>query len=519
MARLKKNDKIMKLGNRYGLSPSARLLLCGMIEKADKGFLKEGDIKNFQSLVPHFVSLFSGGLQEYYDAFQELLNSKFIEHSREEDYVFIRPYLDMHFYSILGVINSRKRQYTKSPVTIKKEWDAIYKKYGARIDFTPKPVDPDDQLIRYTTKTNGVKIPDSLRPFFTGEPITDVDGKIIARFDNNYLRQEKDRRNLTKEEKRVYYACIKFADTNGNIDDYDARSFINSILIEFGDGSVCQSTVYLALKRLIELGLVYTEIYNSDGDKGSSCIGDRIRLVVAGYKEAFNRRERYVIIPDVVLDKAFKKCPASAIKVFFTIMFRLNNGDGGEGDNSGLKKSVHLSFEKFLPRKNKQKQKEDREDWLKKRYPGEMCSIVWGDIDEVELKPLSYFFHIIPDKSENNLAFYFSIRSEFFISKSADLFKMSIALTGKNKRRAQIIEESLKHHGIDCSQEDLFDLVKIFRSAGRKNINLVIGRLADRIQLGKEKGWNDIRNIPAFVFTMYKGNKIEPEPPDISETS
>ena len=297
MPNLKIKDKIIKLGDRYGLSPTAMLLLKCLIDKCDNSLQSRGDIVNYKTLEPQFINLFKGGLTEYYIAFSELVNNGFIEHSSEDNYVLVRPFIGTHYYSIMGTIQGRKRQYIKNHDTVKKEYRDFLNKYGTRIEYFETL--PGDQLIRYTTKTSGVKIPDSLRPYFTSEPITGKDGKIIALYDNDYLRREMDRRNLTKEEKRVYYACIKFADTNGVIDDYNILSLVNSIIIEFGDGAVCQSTVYLVINKLLQLGLIFIDYSPIDASGTSSC---SCRLIVAGYKEAFERKERYVIIPDVVLE-------------------------------------------------------------------------------------------------------------------------------------------------------------------------------------------------------------------------
>lgn len=498
MSNLKTKDKIIKLGDRYGLSPSAMLLLKSMLIDSDSG-----SIHGYRSYENKYVDLFPSGLNEYYAAFLELLNGKFIDYAKDEDYVFIRPFINTNFYSILGAIEGHKRQYQITSETEYNEKKAFSYNEGALVEPYITDIN-DDQLIRYNTKTNGVKIPESLHPFFTGEKLTTKEIEVLSQLDSNYLARVKDRRNLTKEEKRVYYACMKFSDSNGILEDYNERSLINSIIIEFGDGSVCQSTVYLAIKKLLTLGLIRIDVNDRTG----------YYLVVVGYKEAFERKERYVIIPDVVLEKAFKKCQASTIKAFFKILFMLNNGDGGEGSNTGHNKSVRLSFEKYLPKKYKQEQIHDYEDWLKKRYPGEVSAIVWGDIDAAEINSLACFFHINYDNNDGHLSYYFRIRNKFYISKKADLFKTSLALSGKDMRRAQSIEEAFNKYGLYCSQEDLRDLVKIFRGAGRKNINFIIGQLADRVRLVNDSGLPEIRSIPAYVFTLYRSIKGEPEAPD-----
>lgn len=501
MSNLKIKDKIIKLGGRYSLTPAAMLLLNSMLNDCESG-----ELHNYQSYEREYIKLFSGGISEYYSAFSELVHSKFVLHEKDNDYVFIKPIYSTFFYEILGEIESKKRWCRKSPERIKRDHDAFLNKFGTRLDEII-PLDPD-RLLRYNTKTNGVKIPECLKMYFTGEQIKSSEADVMFRMDNNALHQEYQRRNLTKEEIRVYYACMKFGDTNGIIDNFDIQSLISSILIEFGDGAVCQSTVYLAVNKLFELGLIHTESYNP------CCLGSSgtlTRLVVTGYKQAFDRKERYVIIPDVVLDKAFKKCTTASIKVFFRILFMLNNGDGGEGSNTGINKIVWLSIGKLLPRRNES----DSENWLKKRYPGEICQLFWGDIDDSDINSLSLFFHINIKGSGDNIRYFFRIRKEFYISKSADLFKMAITLTGKNKKRAQVIEDALNSHGLSCSQADLVDLVKIFRGAGSKNIRFVIGQLADRILSGKAQGWDDIKSIPAYVYAIFKGNKTRPEDPDV----
>lgn len=493
--RLKTKDKIIKLGYRYGLSDKAMQLLVGILDAANHN----GEIKGYKSLEPQFVSLYKGNIADYYAAYQDLLISKFIVYNKYDDNLFIRPYLSPYFYRILGTIEGRKRSYRKSIDTMRGEYDYLMKKYASRMDPELDP-ELETKEIRYNTKTNGVKIPESLHPYFTGEPLTAADVKALSRLDRDYLRLESQRRDLTKEEKRVYYACMKYADGNGVIDDYSEVSLIESILKDFGDGSVCRSTVYVAIKKLIELGLIRID-YNENAK----------RLLVVGYKEAFERKERFVIIPDVVLDQVFKKCQASAVKVFFKVMFMLNNGDGGEGSNSGPNKSIRLSFEKFLPGRAG-KHKEACEDWLRKRYPGELCAIIWGDIEDPDINSLSYFFHITPDNKEGRLSYYFKVRSRFYISKRADLFKAYLALTGNNKKRADIIESEFRKHGFECSNDDLRALVKIFRGAGRRKIAAVIGRLIDRIKTGKENGWPEIRSIPAYIYTLYKQIDSDPIP-------
>ena len=483
MANLKIKDKIIKLGDRYGLSPAAMLLLGSMLNACESGVLHD-----YQSCEREYIKLFSG-ISEYYSAFGELSQSKFVLQSNEN--VFIKPIYSTYFYEILGYIESKKRWCRKSPERIKNDYDAFINKYGTRLDEII-PLDPD-KLLRYNTKTKGVKIPESFKMYFTGEQIKSSEADVMFRMDNNAFDQEFQRRNLTKEEIRMYYACMKFADTNGIIENFDIQSLITSILIEFGDGSVCQSTVYCAINKLFEVGLIF-----ADGSQ----------LIIAGYKSAFDRKERDVIIPDVVLEKAFKKCTTASIKVFFRILFMLNNGDGGKGANTGANKTVWLSLGKLLPWRAERDSEND--NWLKKRYPGEICQLFWGDIDGSDINSLSLFFHINSKGSGDNIRYFFRIRKEFYISKSADLFKMAITLTGKNKKRAQVIEDAFKSHGLVCNQADLVDLVKIFRGAGSKNIRFVIGQLAERILSGKAQGWDDIKSIPAYVYAVFKGKQERP---------
>jgi hypothetical protein len=475
--------------------PSAASLLEAMICDCNDGF-----IRGYSAFESRYIDdLFVGNQSIYYGAFMELSTSKkLIVHDRTEDTIYIRPYSERHYNNLLIELKNQKRKYVKNPELSRQGFfnELADGKYGKILSEALLKSGQSREEVSYTTKANGFKITDTLKPYLTGEPLTEKEINTLIQRNKDLLVLEEQRRNLSKEEKRAYCACIAFSDMNGVIEDYNIHSLVQSIKREFGDHAFFVSTMYLAVQRLLELKLV---VEYTDNKTGLKC------LKVANYKESFDSKDHYVIIPNVVLQKAFKKLQTSAIKLFFFFVFLLNNGEDKDNKYSGQGKAVYFKISNISSNSNKsQNSYEQQHSWLKKRYPGELKTLLWGSINDSDYSALAEFFHF---HLTSDAVLQVRIRNEYFISKKAEKLKQLIALKGRYRARTSVIEKVLNDNEIEYSPLDLISLIKLFKGTSSKLIKVILEQLAERVKKGKEAGWDDIRSIPAFVNTLYQSYK------------
>lgn len=493
MSRLKKKDKLIRLAGKQNLPGKTELLFMQLIHDTDSGILEP-----YQDYEVRYVNeLFSGNHAAYYMSYVELLQKRLIVYNSGNDSLYIKPFSDSLYFNFLIGLKNQKRKYTREPERERNELINILMagKYGKIISEALTRAQGDD--IYYTSKACGFKVTDSLRPYLTGEPLSEKEINRLLQYNPDLLELEEKRRNLSKEEKRAYCACMAFADTNGIIEDYNIYSLVQSIQKEFGDKSFCTATMYLAIARLMELRLL-SEIQEGNGSHS---------LKVMNYKESFERKEHYVIMHSVVLTRVFKKLEASALKLFFKFSFELNNGEDTGKKYTGQDKAIYFKIAKLSGQRDEARTKYDEQLlWLHKRYTGEMETLLMGEADS-DFSALAEFFHFT---RVNDTALQVRVRKEYFISKKAEKFKQLIALKGKYKKRAAAIEDTLKENEIEYGPEDLISMIRMFKNTNLKTIKTVMELVADRVREGRKKGWPDIEKLPAYIRTIYNEH-INPE--------
>lgn len=493
MSRLNQKEKINKLAEIHGITAVTKLLFTKMIEESENGFLK-----NYTVFESKYVELlYYGNFTKYYESFLELQNiKKFIILDRTEDTLYIKLFSNKHYNNCLIDIKNKKRKYVKNPVLDKQGILNIMStgKYGKIMSEALARIETDN--ITYATKQNGFKLPFSLMSYLKGEPLPIQNVNSLVKFNKEFLILEEQRRNLSKEDKRAYCACIAFSDSNGIIEDYNINSLVESINREFGEGAFSKSTMYDVIPKLLKLNLLEEFTNNKTGCK---C------LRVVNYKECFQNKERYVIIPNIVLTKVFKNLESAAICLFFDFLFLLNNGEDTSNKYVGQSKAIYFKIAKLDTDSPESKLNfEQQQAWLKKRYPGELRTLLWGDISDSEFLSLAEYFHF---NCVQDTVLQVRIRREYFVSKQAEKLKKLLLLKGKNKIRYASIEETLKEHEIDYNSGDLISYIKIFKGASIKVIKTIFEQLADRITGGRQNGLPEIENPPAYVHTLYKNYK------------
>lgn len=501
-----KKEKIIKHAEAIKLKENSIALLTQMIDDA-----KDSQICNFFSSAKdqYIRKLFRSSLSDFYDAYMDLLANDFVKHNSDTDTLIIPALLRYHFNEMVCKRKLKKRAYRKDPVQEQQTFlgSITTGKIGQIMaaDFIKGSPEQENAPVCYNTKSNGIKIPENLMPYLTGKPLTSEESTYLMKYNPKMLTIEDDRRNLTKEEKRTFCACMAFFDSDGVIEDFNVHSLVKSIWTEFGDDSFVIPTVYLAIERLKKLKLI--EEYRNP-EKGWSCL--RSLEYRAGFKEL---NKRYVYIPNVVLRKAFKKLQASSVKYFFDFLFRLNNGDDIK---DGV--IIHSGQDKFIVQQvavdrnhTIEEKKEFRSNlfcWLHKRYKGEVDTLIYGNLTDMDFIALAEFFHF---KYISKTVLQIRVRKQYYISKQAEELKKQLAVHKKYRYKLGMIKDYFKEKEISCSDEDLISILNIFKRVSRKEILRILEIFNQRLKEGKEKDLGKIRSLPAYIRTLYKNHGRDPD--------
>lgn len=499
MPRLKKKDRIISLANKIitqeqkknntDVRPSIKFVE-RLIKDSEDGF-----IHNYsQHEIKYVNELFRGNYTDYLIALNELLKNNLITKSNEPDVLFIKPFSQKHFTNLVIYSKNHIRKYLKN-ITQEKESlnNRLFSgKYGIISKQLPA-ADTTESPFSYTEKTKGFIVPVTLFPYLTGEPLPEEDVASLLKHNRELLALEEKRRDLNKEDKRVYCACMAFSDRTGVIKDYNINSLVECIKKDFGMRSFATATVYNSINKLIDLNLISEYIDSASGQK---C------LRVERYNESLEQeKSRYVIIPNAVFNSLFKKLYASAVKLFFYILERLNNGENNH-NYEGQNKAFYFKFAKLSSNDQETKDKYTKQlVWLRKRYDNELDTLLFGDIEDSDFFSLAEYFHFFKN---SETSFQVRVRHEYFISKRAYEFKQLLLLKGKHRKKAEVIEDEINKHKIDCKPKDIISIIKILKHAKIAEIRNVIDKLNLRIKEGKDKGWEDIRSIPAYIYSLYK---------------
>lgn len=500
MPRLKKKDKIISLANKIistadkkntAAEYPAMKFITRLIHDSEDGL-----IQRYSQYESKYVNeIFQGNYTLYYEAINELFNRKLITKSNNPDVLYIKPFSEKHYINLVVSSKNSIRKYFKDLELEKKNINTrIFNgKYNVIAGHGSDTGTETQNKFVYTEKVKGFIVPITLFPYLTGEPLPEEEISSLLKYDNDMLVLEEKRRNLSKEDKRVYCACMAFSDRSGIIDDYNVHSLVECIKKDFGMRSFATATVYNSVNRLLELKLISEHTEKITGKK---------YLKVERYKESMEQeKSRYVIIPNAVFKCEFKKLCASAVKLFFYFLERLNNGENNH-NYEGQNKAFYFKFAKLCSNDQEGKDKYNRQlAWLRKRYDNELDTLLFGEINDSDFLSLAEYFHFFKN---SDTSYQVRVRHEYFISKRAYEFKQLLLLKGRHRKRAAAIEDEINKHKIDCKPKDMISFIKILKDAKLSDIRLIFEKLNLRLKEGEEKGWDEIRSIPAYIYKLYK---------------
>lgn len=518
MPKLTTKDKIEKCSKKLKISGKALGLLTVFVDDSKNAIVDDYSL----SRKYYTDRIFKGDNVEYLKALKELEENNLIYYNTVQDKMIVQVLHQYRLNNLLYGFKTKTKKYIREPIKQQQGIMSILTsgKLGQIVKTSLINVAKNVPEIEFKYKDRGFKVLESIMPYFTGQPLTDKDRESLLRYNPEFLTLEEKRRNMPKHSILAYCACLTFMDDDGIIDDCTEYSLLQNVWKEFGEDIFCTQTWYNSIQKLLELKLI-EKFY--DERKDCPCIR------VTNIKESSS--DRYVIVPFVVFEKDFKKVEIAGLKIFFDIIFWLNNGEEKGGDGTirvvGQGKTYFFKMAKLDAEKQENREKfEKKLLQYKKRYPNELKIAMFGDVakpdpevkkpkemelKESEFKALAKYFHFA---YTSGTALMTRIRKEYYISKQSEKVKKQLSMQSRHNRKVYLLEDLLKSHRIEYQQQDISDLIQVFRRVNRRTVALVVSILAERVRLWKEHEWSKIKSLGAYarkVLQEHRQGTLDPE--------
>jgi len=516
MSQITTKDKILKCADKLNLSLESTRFLNTLVEDCNNTI-----IDGYSFSKNHYIhNYFDGDPLAYINSLKELSEKYFIKYNTDQDKMIILVLQPHHLNNLLyGFKSIRKKKHKRKPIDQQQGLFGMLTsgKLGELIDTALKKASHIIPEVNFKYKDKGFKVYESIMPYFTGQQLKEKERELLNKYNPEMVVLEDNRRNMPKNSMLAYCACLTFMDEKGIISDCTEYSLLQNVIETFGKDTFCVQTWYNSIERLVELKLIEKFI----DDKDCPCM----RVVGVDFNQ------RYVVIPFVVFEKDFKRVETAGLKMFFDILFGLNNGESINKDGTisllGQDKAYFFKMAKLDAEKEENRDKfEKKLLQYKKRYPNEIRTAMFGDIakwsrgepketnslqadeeiKESDFKALSKYFNF---QYVSGTALMIRIRKDYYISKKSDSTKKQLAIQVRHKRKMHLIDGLLKEHKIDYQDKDMVDLINVFKRENKRTVSLVINIIADRVRRSADLGWNKILSLGAYARKILKEYKHE----------
>jgi hypothetical protein len=503
MARTSVLQKLENYILKLNILPESKNLLNYIIENSKNNILND-----FSAFCEQYTQTnFEGSIETFNGALKPLIESVILKVDGYEDRAVVLGMQPHHINNLLfGLVKKGKRKILKSN-------NKGFKTLGDNIS----PFAPAENKAE-VKGTTGFKVYQSFMPWLTGKPMDEEEGaKYISR-PEQYAEMQAQR-NINREDIRLLCAFFTYMqESTCTIYDFVAHNLYQNIIKDFGADSFCITTFYNSLQNLYQKKILL-KVWDAERRSYSLKAAESTEI----------KRERFIIVPFCVLkDADFKKLELASIRSFFEILNGLNNGEivskGGYVEKLGQAKTFYIKVDKLPNEKIDSIEEFNKKINLqyKKRNAFEIRKMLFGDAaikdKEVKNKGLSkYFnFYYLPTpESESGLAEKVTVvqcrvRPEYYISKEKEIEKRTLNILGRNKIKATLVEEELKSRNINFKNNDLVDLVCIFRDKSANVIKSVLDLITRRISENTDPKWK-IEKLGAYARAVLK-SIIEPPP-------
>lgn len=502
--RQKKKDKIIKYAESKKYNTETIGLLAELLEKCRNGIIFSYLPEVHKSIIN---KLFDGDSGRYNMCYLTLVKGGFVCLKNMD--MLIPLWDDDTFFETK--YNEPKRHYSRSILKEQESINNILHSIGNSFVLSSHAAGASEQSkvkinslegVKVTwdwDRIAGIKVPRTLYSFFTELENKDKNTNmyIDLGYINNVLQI-----NISKEMKRYLCGVLAQCNSNGEIKSYSQSYSISQMMKLFDDKTLVESTCYDVHGKLVKAGILEEKIDEKTKEP---------YLKVRGVSEGYGHGKNYVVINYAVFQKVFKDMESSAIRIWFEVIFGLNNGEGSDIYGSDGKSKAVL----FKLYTTKHDTRADKEKYLltqlkpaKKRCRSELVNLFFKPKDsKLPRTTLEEFFDISPNpKNKDRGVIDIRIKQKYFVSKkkSDTVLKLKADPLEKYKGKAEFIKKLLDDTPLKYTEEQLKLIVITFKRASNRIITLMIKALEMDYKVRKRNRWKDIENVVKYIRWLYK---------------
>lgn len=410
-------------------------------------------ILNYQDEIINRV--FDGERNKFFESYLVLVKDKFLA-SKGAD-LHILPWSDHVLFAMkYNLQQEDKRVYRKDAA--KDQID--FSEYAHNSLGSSAPAKEAEWNINWD-KIKGIRLPRTFKDLLSGQA---------------------ESFTYTKEKIRYLLGLITLADSDGVVQAFNVQYAHGRLSEIFEENTIALSTCYDVHKKLLADEII--SVYDTPSGYQN--------LRIQGYKDGFKRG--YIAVSYFVFQEVFKKLETAAVKIFFDVAFKHNNGENGKGKtddnkpvifkvatNSADNKDAIIRHAKILGR-------------LKKRSRSEILRLFSGASGRPGLNSI---FNIDLHAIRKGLL-YIRMKKEYMIQKSEAVKASFFSAADRFKRKAAVIKNILENTLIRLNDKQFDYIVEMLIKASTRAIKAIINIINKELQEG-----NIINDLIAYIKAVY----------------
>jgi|GEM_PF-6044871 len=424
-----------------------------LLDYSDNGVVYNYILKHQEAIIN---KVFDGDRHKYFESYVALVKDKFLASVGAD--LHILPWSDHILFAMkYNLKQDSKRIYRKDAAK-----DQICFSEYVRGSLGNREEEGKAQYNIKWDRIKGIRIPRNFKDLLSGQ---------IDSF------------TYTKEKIRYLLGLITLADGDGVIHAFNVQYAYKEMSKVFEENTLALSTCYDVHKKLLKDGII--SVYDTPSGYQN--------LRIQGYKEGF--KKGYIAVPYFVFQEVFKKLETAAIKVFFDVVFKHNNGENGKGKVDENKPVIFKVA--VCPTDNKDSISRYVKvlGRLKKRSRSEILRLFSGDSGRTGLNSI---FNMDLHEIRKGLL-YIRLKKEYMIQKSEAVKASFFSAAKRFARKANVIKSILNNSLIRLNDKQFDYIVEMMRKASTRAIKAVINIVNKEIQAG-----NIISDITAYIKAVHE---------------
>lgn len=421
-------------------------------------YSKDGVVYNF--ILNHqdeiINRVFAGNRHKYFESYVMLVKDKFLASIGAD--LHILPWSDHILFALkYNLKQENTRAYRKDAAKDQVE----FSEYAFNTIKSAAEAKETQWNITWE-KLKGIKLPRSFKDLLAGQV-------------NNF--------SYTKEKIRYLLGLITLADADGVIQAFNVQYAHGRLSEIFEENTIALSTCYDVHKKLLKDEII--SVYDTPSGYQN--------LRIQGYKDGF--KKGYIAVSYFVFQQVFKKLETAAVKVFFDVAFKHNNGENGKGKVDENKLVIFKATTNSADNKDAIVRHAKVLETLKKRSRSEILRLFSGSDKSTGLNSI---FNIDLHAIRKGLI-YIRMKKEYMIQKSEAAKASFFNAADRFVKKAAVIRKALANTLIRLTEKQLDCIVEILLKAGTRAIEAIVNTVNKELQAG-----NKINDMAAYIKAVYE---------------